>query len=52
MREMQSRNSLYFIIGGLLVVTAFLGYIVYEETRQPTGVEISIGQDGVSIQER
>lgn len=39
------------IIGGLIVAVAALGYYVYDKERQPDGVELKIGEGGVSIQE-
>ncbi|WP_026169123.1 hypothetical protein [Sinorhizobium meliloti] len=45
-----SRNGLYLVIAALVVVTIGLSiYIYHEETR--SGVEIEIGEDGISVQE-
>jgi len=47
---MPSRSLLYLLVGALGVVVIVLGYRLYEEARKPDGVEISIGQHGVSIE--
>ncbi|ASP51901.1 hypothetical protein [Sinorhizobium meliloti] len=45
-----NRNALYLIIAVLAVITVGLGiYVFQEETTQ--GVEIKIGEDGISVQE-
>lgn len=46
-----NRNVLYLIFGALGVVTVILGYLLYQE-RQKTGIEINIGEGGVSIEEK
>ena len=48
---MQRNNGLYLIIGALGVAVIGLGIYVYQEESKPDGVEISIGQDGVSVEE-
>lgn len=48
---MQRNNGLYLIIGALAVAVIGLGIYVYQEESKPDGVEISIGQDGVSVEE-
>jgi RsiW-degrading membrane proteinase PrsW (M82 family) len=44
-------NNLYLIIGALLVVVIGLGFYVYREESEPKGVELSIGQDGVKVEQ-
>lgn len=44
-----TRNVLYLVVGALAVGTAVIGYMLYQE-RQTTGVEIKIGDGGVSIE--
>jgi hypothetical protein len=46
-----NRNVLYLIIGALAVVAAVLGYLLYQE-RQKSGIEINVGDGGVSIEEQ
>jgi hypothetical protein len=45
-----NRNGLYLVIALLAVAVVGLGIYVYQEETKP-GVEIKIGQDGVSVQE-
>jgi len=42
---------LQFIILALVVLVLVLGYYLYQERQQPTGVEIRIDEGGISIQE-
>jgi hypothetical protein len=44
-----TRNALYILVGALAVGAAVIGYMLYQE-RQTTGVEIKIGNGGVSIE--
>lgn len=39
------------IIGGLVVLVVVLGIYVYDKESKPDGVELKIGNGGVSIQE-
>ena len=45
-----SRNAFYVVIGLLVIAVMILGYMYYQERQKPSGVEIKIGEDGVSIQ--
>ena len=47
-----NRNVLYLVIGVLAIVTAVIGYQLYQERQKTTGVEISIGQRGISIEKK
>jgi hypothetical protein len=48
-----SRNNLlYLLVGALIVVVAVLGYVLYDQNKEPEGVEIQIGPDGISVQEQ
>lgn len=50
-RAMARSNSLYLIIGALVVVVVGLGaYVVREETK-PKGVEMSISSNGVKVEQ-
>jgi hypothetical protein len=44
-----NRNILYLIIGSLVVVVAVVGYQLYQN-RQRTGIQISVGEIGISIE--
>jgi|LNFM01.1.fsa_nt_gb hypothetical protein len=48
---MRSSNLLYLIAGGALVLAIGGGIWLYQDS-QRSGVEISVGRGGVSIQER
>jgi predicted negative regulator of RcsB-dependent stress response len=45
-----NRNVLYLIIGVLAVAAAVIGYQLYQERQQTTGIEINIGKGGISIE--
>jgi hypothetical protein len=45
-------NGLYFVIGALLVVVVGLGAYIFHEERKPEGVELSIGQNGISVEQK
>ncbi|WP_293681614.1 hypothetical protein [uncultured Phenylobacterium sp.] len=46
-----SRNGLFFLVGALVVVAAVLGYMVYEDRKQPDGLEINVGSGGITVEE-
>ncbi|WP_275782571.1 hypothetical protein [Pararhizobium gei] len=46
-----NRNLLYMIIGGLLVAVVGLGLYVYDKESKPDGIELKIGEGGISVQE-
>jgi hypothetical protein len=48
---MINRNLLYLGIGALGVVAVVLGYNVYQDRRNAGGVEIRLGEGGVSIEQ-
>ncbi len=47
-----NRNVLFLIIGALAVGLGVVGYSLYQEKKEPQGVEIKIGPDGLKIQNR
>lgn len=47
-----SRNILFLIIGGLIVAVAALGYKVYQDHKEPKGVQLNIGPAGVSVEKK
>jgi len=47
-----NRNMLYLVIGGLAVVAVIFGYQLYQERHKTTGVEISIGDRGITIEKK
>ncbi|MEP3436284.1 MAG: hypothetical protein ABJN75_05840 [Hoeflea sp.] len=46
-----SRNTLTIVIAIVAVGAAILGYMVYQD-QQTSGVEIKIGDGGISIEEK
>jgi predicted negative regulator of RcsB-dependent stress response len=47
-----NRNTLYLIIGVFAVATAVFGYQLYQERQKTTGIEISVGERGISIEKK
>ena len=45
-------NILYLIIGVLAVAVAVLGYQLYQDRKQPEGMQINLGPNGLSIEKR
>jgi len=50
--DMTRSNIVYLVLGALIVAVAVLGYQLYQERRQPEGVQIKIGPGGVSIEKK
>jgi hypothetical protein len=46
-----NRQLLYLAIGALGVVAVVLGYTVYQDRQNAGGVEIQLGEGGVSIEQ-
>jgi hypothetical protein len=47
-----NRNMLYVIIGVLLVAVGVLGFNLYQAKKQPEGLQINVGPDGLKIQNK
>ena len=47
-----SRNLLFLIIGALIVAVAALSLKVYNDHRQPKGVQLNIGPSGISVEKK
>ncbi|QND53705.1 hypothetical protein HB779_18780 [Phyllobacterium sp. 628] len=47
-----NRNMLYLIIGGLIVLVLGLGFYIYDKQSRPTGIELKIGEGGVSVEQK
>jgi predicted negative regulator of RcsB-dependent stress response len=45
-------NILYLIVGALVVVVAVLGYQLYQDRKQPEGMRIDVGPNGLSIEKK
>ncbi len=44
-------NTLYLVIGALVVLVIGLGIYVIQEESEPEGIEMRIGEEGISIEE-
>ena len=49
---MTRTNILYLAIGALVIIAGVLGYQLYQERKQPSGVQINLGPGGVSIEKK
>ena len=49
---MTNRNILHAVIGALIVVVAVLGYNLYQEKKEPKGLQINVGPDGLKVQNK
>ena len=49
---MTRERILYLIIGALVVAVAVLGYQVYQDRKKTTGIDINIGERGISIEKK
>jgi predicted negative regulator of RcsB-dependent stress response len=47
-----NRNILYLVIGALAIVTVVIGYQLYQDRQKTTGIEISVGKTGISIEKK
>jgi len=47
-----NRNVITLIVGVLALTTVVLGYQLYQERHKTAGVEISIGDRGISIEKK
>ena len=47
-----SRNVLYMLVGALVVVVAVLGYQLYQDRKEPKGMQINVGPSGITIEKK
>jgi hypothetical protein len=45
-------NILYLVLGALVIVVAVLGYQLYQDRKQPEGMRIDVGPNGLSIEKK
>lgn len=45
-----SRNTLYLIIGALIVIAVGFGIYVYQQETQRPGLEIQVNEQGISVE--
>ena len=49
---MNRSNIVYLVVGALVVVVAILGYQLYQDRKQPEGVRVDLGPNGMSIEKK
>ena len=49
---MTRNNILSLAIGALIVAVAVLGYQVYQDRKEPKGVQINLGANGLSVEKK
>lgn len=49
---MPTRNVLYILILALAVALGVVGYNLYEAKKEPKGLQINIGPNGVHVQDK
>ena len=47
-----NRNLMFLVIGALCAVVAILSYKVYEDNREPKGMQLNIGPKGISVEKK
>ena len=47
-----NRNVMFLIIGALIVAVAVLGYNLYQTKKQPEGLQINLGPNGLKIENK
>jgi hypothetical protein len=47
-----NRNIMFLIIGALIVVVGVLGYNLYQTKKQPEGLQINVGPNGLKIENK
>jgi hypothetical protein len=47
-----NRNLMYLVIGVLVVAVGVLSYNLYQAKKQPEGLQINVGPDGLKIQSK
>jgi predicted negative regulator of RcsB-dependent stress response len=49
---MTRSNMLYLIVGALVIAVGVLGYSLYQEKKEPQGVQINLGPGGLTIEKK
>ena len=49
---MNNRNVIYAICGALVIAVAVLGYKVYQDNKEPKGLQINVGPSGLKVQNK
>jgi len=50
--DARNRNVLFLIIGALIVAVGVLGYNLYQTKKEPEGLQINVGPNGLKIQNK
>jgi len=50
--QMDRTNALYAVIAVLVVVVGVLSYQLYQAKKEPRGVQLNIGERGISIEKK
>jgi len=45
-------NTLYLIVGVLVIVVAVMGYQLYQERKKPEDMRIDVGPNGLTIEKK
>ncbi|GGA49258.1 hypothetical protein [Pelagibacterium lentulum] len=45
-----SRNTLYLLLGALIVVVIGFAIYAYQQESQPSGIQIEINEEGLSVE--
>jgi hypothetical protein len=45
-----NRNVLYLVIAALVVATVVFSHQLYQERQKTTGIEINVGERGISVE--
>ena len=45
-----NRNFFFMIIGALVVAVGVLSYNLYQDRKQPDGLQINVGPNGLKVQ--
>jgi RsiW-degrading membrane proteinase PrsW (M82 family) len=47
-----NRNTFILIVGALAIVVAVLGYQLYQDRKEPKGMQINVGPSGITIEKK
>lgn len=45
-----NQNSLYLLVGVMIVLVLGMGLYIWQEERKPDGVEIRVNENGISVE--
>ena len=47
-----NRNILFLLIGALIIAVGVLGYNLYQAKKEPKGLQINVGPNGLKIENK